>query len=157
MGKRTCCFFGHRKISDAENLREKIYEVVENLIVKNNTEIFLFGSRSEFNSLCHSVVTELKKKYSQISRIYVRAEYPYIDEDYKSYLLKGYEDTYFPKKAINSGKAVYIERNFEMIDRSDICVVYYKEDYIPKSTKIRIQKAEQKLHTNMRKKEVSIL
>ena len=135
-------------------------EVVENLIIKNNTEIFLFGSKSEFNSLCHSVVTELKKKYSQISRVYVRAEYPYIDEDYKSYLLKGYEDTYFPKKAINSGKAVYIERNFEMIDRSDICVVYYKEDYIPKSTKNPDTKSGTKIayeYAKKRCKEIIVL
>ena len=57
---------------------------------------FLFGSKSRFDDLCYEAVTELKKKYVHIQRIYVRAEFPYIDESYKSYLLKGYEETYYP-------------------------------------------------------------
>ena len=32
---------------------------------------------------------------------------------------------------IDAGKAVYIERNCEMIDNSRFCVVYYDENYIP--------------------------
>ena len=79
--------------------------------------------------MCLELVSELKDKYPHIQRIYVRAEYPYISEDYRAYLLQSYEDTYFPEQAINAGKAVYVERNYVMIDRSDICIVYYKEDY----------------------------
>ena len=67
----------------------------------------------------------LKEKYSHIKRVYIRAEYPRISKNYEKYLLKNYEETYFPKHIVNAGKAVYIERNYEMIDKSDICVVYY--------------------------------
>ncbi|MEF9840764.1 MAG: biotin operon repressor, partial [Lachnospiraceae bacterium] len=44
-------------------------EEIESLIVNHNVDTFLFGSRSEFDSLCHSLVTELKEKYPHIKRI----------------------------------------------------------------------------------------
>lgn len=78
----------------------------------------------------------------------MRAEYPYIDESYKAYLLESYEDTYFPKAVEGAGKASYVKRNCEMIDNSCFCIVYYKEDYTSKSrksrTKIALTYAEKK-------------
>ena len=134
---RTCCFFGHRKITVTEKLKNELEETVENLIVKENVGTFLFGSRSCFDDLCHKTVTNLKRKYMHIKRIYVRAEYPYIDENYRSYLLESYEDTYYPERIVNAGKAVYVERNFEIIDKSDVCVFYYDENYLPSRRKNR--------------------
>ena len=32
---------------------------------------------------------------------------------------------------INAGKAAYVERNYEMIDNSSHCVIYYDENYMP--------------------------
>lgn len=127
----TCCFFGHRKIAVTDELVSSLKEVVEDLIVEKKVYIFLFGSKSQFDKLALSVVTELKKKYPHIRRIYVRAEFPYIDEDYMEYLLKRYDHTYYPERMINSGKAAYVERNCEMIDNSSYCVIYYDENYMP--------------------------
>lgn len=127
--ENTCCFIGHRKVNETEELKQKLTEVIENLIVNENVDTFLFGSKSEFNDLCRCTVTELKKKYPNIKRIFVRAEYPYINDDYRDYLLQFYEDTYYPQKVLNSGKASYVKRNIEMIDNSKFCVVYYDENY----------------------------
>ena len=127
----SCCFFGHRKITETDNLKKLIYTTVKHLIVNRNVNTFLFGSKSDFDDLCHKIVTELKVIYPHIKRIYVRAEFPYIDDDYKEYLLKSYEFTYYPSKIIGAGKAAYIERNYEMIDNSNFCVVYYDETYKP--------------------------
>ena len=66
---KTCSFFGHRKINLTDNLRQKVSEAIENLIIKYNIQIFLFGSKSEFNNLCHFIVSELKDKYPNIKRI----------------------------------------------------------------------------------------
>ena len=129
--KKTCCFFGHRNVSETESLKIKVYEIMENLILHNKVDTFLMGSKSDFDLLCRKVVSELKEKYTHIKRIYVRAEYEYISSDYEKYLLEGCEETYFPKRAINAGKAVYVERNCEMIDKSDYCIVYYKDGYLP--------------------------
>ncbi|MDO5479429.1 MAG: hypothetical protein Q4G23_09750, partial [Clostridia bacterium] len=81
--EHTCCFFGHRRIEISDELVNRIKEAVEDLIKYKNVDTFLFGSKSRFDTLCVNVVTELKKKYPHISIIYVRAEFPYIDEEYK--------------------------------------------------------------------------
>lgn len=129
MKENTCCFFGHRKINKTEELKLKLIKIIENLITERRVDTFLFGSKSQFNSLCLDLVTEIKEKYPHIKRIYVRAEYPHISEDYyKNYLLKSYEDTYYPERILNSGRAAYVERNFEMIDNSHYCIVYYDEE-----------------------------
>ncbi len=128
---QTCCFLGHRKIDGTEELRQKIYEIIERLITKDDIDTFLFGSKSEFNLLCYELVTKIKIKHPHIKRVFVRAEYPNIDEDYKAYLLQKYDDTYFPEHIKNAGKAVYIKRNVEMIDKSSACVFYYNSNYTP--------------------------
>ena len=128
---KICCFFGHRKVPNKAEIKNRIYKEVENLIVNKDVCIFLLGSKSEFDDLCHAVVTLLKEKYPHIKRIYVRAEFQYINDDYKNYLLENYEDTYYPEHIENSGKATYVERNQEMINKADYCVVYYDENYAP--------------------------
>ena len=146
--ENTCCFIGHREINVTDELKEKLCVVIERLITEESIDTFLFGSKSQFDDLCYDIVTEIKKKYSHIKRIFVRAKYPYIDESYEAYLLESYEDTYFPKSLLGAGKASYVKRNCEMIDNSRFCIVYYKEDYTPKSrksgTKIAFTYAEKK-------------
>ena len=90
---------------------------------------FLFGSRSAFDELSWEIVSEFKKEYPFIKRIYVRSVYPYIDKSYEEYLLNSYEETYFPAKLQNAGKSSYVERNYEMIDSSAYCIFYYNENY----------------------------
>ena len=68
MEKRVC-FIGHRNVPDTEELRNKIQTTVERLITKENVTHFLFGSRSNFDSLCHDVVTELQAVYPGIQRV----------------------------------------------------------------------------------------
>lgn len=135
MYRNVCCFFGHRNINETEELKTKIIETIETLIVEKQVDTFLFGSKSRFNSLCWEMVTKIKEKYPHVKRIYVRAEYPHISEEYRDYLLKNYEDTYYPEKILNSGKAVYVERNCEMIDSSQYCIVYYDENIAPTTRK----------------------
>ena len=147
---QTCCFFGHRKINETTELKNKLNKVIEDLIINKKVDTFLFGSKSEFNDLCLSTVTKLKVESPYIKRVYVRAEYQYIDENYKNYLLESYEETYYPQKIINAGKAAYVERNYEMTDKSSFCVMYYDESYLPNrknkksGTKIAYEHAMQK-------------
>ena len=155
MKEQTCCFFGHRKINETEELKSKLKEIIEKLIVDEKVDTFLFGSKSRFNSLCLELVTEIKEKYPHIKRIYVRAEYPYISEHYKNYLLESYEDTYYPEHVRSSGRAAYVERNYEIIDKSKFCIVYYDELNAPTTRKSGTKIALD--YTIKRKKEVIIL
>lgn len=137
---KICCVIGHREIENKEALYRRIYDTLLDLI-KSGVDTFLFGSRGKFNDLCLNTVNDIKQCFPYVRRIYVRAEYPNISVDYERYLLSTYDETYFPDNVINAGKALYVKRNFVMIDKSDICVFYYNENYQPSlkpATKKRI-------------------
>ncbi len=126
----TVCFIGHRKIENTEMVKKDLIKLIFELI-KKGTDTFLFGSKSEFDSLCYEAVSEAQQKYPYIKKIYIRSAYPHIDKIYENHLYCFYEETYFPDKIKNAGKASYVERNQEMINKSDICVFYYNKDYLP--------------------------
>ncbi|MBR7165770.1 MAG: hypothetical protein IKD18_05770 [Clostridia bacterium] len=124
---RTCCILGHRTITESKELKNRICDVLEHLIENEKVDTFLFGSKSKFTDLCLALVTKTKEEHPQIKRIYVRAEYPHIGEDYENYLLERFDQTYYPKGLLGAGKAIYVKRNYEMIDHSRFCLIYYDE------------------------------
>lgn len=124
----SCCFIGHRNIEVTDTLTTHVRTVVLDLLNKG-VEIFYFGSRSQFNDLCWNIVTDLKTDYPNILRVYIRAEYQYVDNDYTNYLLQFYEDTFYPSQVEGSGKIAYVKRNQLMIGASDYCLFYYNPNY----------------------------
>ena len=66
---KSCSFFGHRKIEITEELKQKVKNIVLDLITNHNVLTFLFGSRSDFDHLCHTIVSELKERFLNIRRI----------------------------------------------------------------------------------------
>ena len=72
---KACCFFGHRKINETPELIKRLTKEIEVLITEKEVSIFYFGSKSEFDDLCHKTVTKLKEKYPYIKRIYVRSAF----------------------------------------------------------------------------------
>lgn len=142
---KSCSFFGHRNVEMTEELKDKVKSIVEDLIINHNVYTFLFGSRSNFDTLCHLVVTELKEKYRDIKRIaYTCKSESCVFENEK----KKWEETYsrLYKKEVHlcgveeereykskdvAGRASYIERNYAMINDSDYCVFYFDENYMP--------------------------
>ena len=145
MSEKTCCFIGHRNVKDTEELRHKILETVEGLINNEGVTLFLFGSRSDFDFICHDVVTELQEYYPDIKRIAYtcRHETATMKEDKaekeriwssilkRSVRIKDYDAEYEHATKYTSGKASYVERNQAMIDDSDFCVFYFDENYLP--------------------------
>lgn len=146
---KTCCFLGHRKIDETEELKSRLKSIITYLIEDEKVEVFLFGSRSDFNSLCHAIVTELKEKYPNIQRraytcrsetCTLEKERAYWEEIYshfekRSVTLLGVEEEIEHKTKWTSGRAQYVERNQAMIDDSDFCIFYYDENYLPKRRK----------------------
>lgn len=122
------CFIGHREVADADTVRACLSATVEELIQEGHTR-FLLGSRSEFNNMAVAVLKKLKLKYPHIERIYIRAEYPYIGEDYHAFLLESCEDTFYPESLRSAGKLCYVERNRILIDESTVCVFYCDAGY----------------------------
>lgn len=130
---KTCCIIGHRDFKKSKELELKVKSMVLDLIEKENVTCFLFGSKSRFNDFCYDIVTEYKNSYPNLNRIFVRAEYPIISEDYYNYLKNFYEDTYFYDKKLIFNKFSYIRRNQVIIDKSDFCLFYFNDNYSPKT------------------------
>ena len=114
---------------------------MESLILEDNVDAFLFGSRSNFDELCHMVVTELKEKYPNIRRI------AYFCKHETACLVGEGEETRRSIKNVtgrdvcgrirrnkksdrvnSAGCTVYIERNQWMIDDSDFIIIYLDEN-----------------------------
>ena len=129
---KACSFFGHRDTPQTEELKQKVRETVERLIVEEGVDTFLFGSRSKFDELCLFVVSELKRVYPNIKWVYIRSQYLSIEKGYEEYLLQFYDDTIMPFRLNGAGRASYVERNQEMIDGSDYCVFYFDSTYLPR-------------------------
>ena len=127
-------FIGHRNPKFDNDFRLQLKNKILTLIDEKNADTFLFGSRSAFDALCLDIVTEIKLIRPHIKRVYVRASYPFIDESYKKYLLGYYDETYIPDQVIYAGKAAYVERNKYLIDKADVCIFYYNENYQPPLT-----------------------
>ena len=146
--KLIVAFIGHRYTDITPQLKTRLLETIESLIVNEKADTFLFGSKSEFNDICYETVTLLKNKYPHIKRIYVRGEYEYIHDDYRNYLLTLYEDTFYPAEVHNAGYRAYVKRNKVMIDMCDKLVVYYNERYRLKNrasgTEISVEYAAKK-------------
>lgn len=146
---KICSFFAHRKIVITEELKEKVKRVSEDLIVNHNGLTFLFGSRSDFDYLCHLVVTELKEKYPNIKRLSytcrsetctLESERAHWEEVYSYFrkekvTLLGVEEEIEHKTKYTSSRVSYVERNQAMINDSDYCIFYYDENYQPEMRK----------------------
>ena len=46
-------------------------------------------------------------------------------------LLRRYDETYYPESLLSAGKAVYLERNRCLVQRSRFCIVYYDKSSAP--------------------------
>ena len=145
----TVCFIGHRTVNNAEQIKGKLFSILSELII-GGADTFLFGSRSEFDSLCWQVVTELKEQHPHIKRVCYTAPHEVAftskdervqSEQFFSKMLKqevrymDYEEAVCSKKSLTANKNAYIMRNQEMIDHSDTCVFYYNKDYLPPKRK----------------------
>ena len=137
---KTCSFFGHRDTLQTEELKEKVRETVECLIVEEGVDTFIFGSRSKFDELCYIVVTELKWKYPYIQRIaYLckhesgclagegKKEQCRIKElTGRDVYVREFEDIKKSDRVNSAGRACYVERNYWMVDNSDFVIMYFE-------------------------------
>ena len=138
---KACSFFGHRDTPQTEELKQKVRETVERLIVEEGVDTFLFGSRSKFDELCHIVVTELKEKYPHIQRIAYLCKHESgclagegKQEQHRIKELPGrdmyvreFEDIKKCDMINSAGRACYVERNQWMVDDSQLIILFYDQ------------------------------
>jgi uncharacterized phage-like protein YoqJ len=163
---KACSFFGHRDTPQTEELKQKVSETVERLMVEEGADTFLFGSRSNFDELCHMVVTELKEKYPYIQRIAYLCKHEtgcLVGEGAKmkqqikqltgrDVYVSEYEDIRKSDRVNSAGRASYVERNQEIINISDFCVFYYNPCFLPykrKYSKVSVREYQPKSGTGL--------
>ena len=134
--ERTCCFFEHREVT--HDIRQKLTETIENLIISEKVDNFYVGNQGQFDSMVYSVLKELKANYPHIRYTVVLAYIPdeYIKEVYG-------EDTLFPDGLESVPKKFAIsKRNDWMIQQSGN-EVYYVHKITGGAAKFR-EKAEKR-------------
>ena len=129
MEEKICSFFGHREIVVTEELKSKLMELVLDLVGNKGFNTFYFGGFGMFDDLAWEVVSQVKKEYPNIKRVYClsdpRHELPskrpkwLKDDDYEKFIYLDLKFDYWYKR-------IYY-RNCEMIDNSDFVVFYCNE------------------------------
>ena len=123
---KSCGCFGHNKIEITEELKEKLKKIFEMLITQENIKYFYFGGFSEFDDLCWQIVTELKKTYTEIYRIFCLSDPRHQRLSKRPRWIKdeNYEEiTYLDLNFDWWYQRIYF-RNCEMINRSDFVIFY---------------------------------
>ena len=133
---KTCCFFGHREVT--HNIRPKLTETIEKLIVDEGVTEFYVGHQGQFDSMVYSVLKELKAKYPQIRYTVVLAYMP--DEHIKE--VYG-EDTLYPDGLETVPKRFAISKRNDWMIKQFGFAVYYVYKITGGAAKFR-EKAEEK-------------
>ena len=87
MNEKICSFCGHRTII-TENLEEKIYTNIYNLIKNQGYTSFYSGGMGEFDLLCEQVVRKIKKEYPDIKLYRIMYRYKTDMKSVKIWLMK---------------------------------------------------------------------
>lgn len=114
---KCCCGFGHRLNYGIDTKR--LYEIIEDLVIKEGVNTFFTGRMGEFDVSFCSAVLNCKNKYPYIKLLLIK---PYMTSDiYKStYFYNVYNEIIIPEVCVAAHpKAAIYERNKWMIERSD--------------------------------------
>lgn len=114
---RSCTFIGHKDCP--QEIKEKLCETVEDLIVNSDVRRFYVGTHGSFDRLVYKVLCDFESKYE--IEIIVVLSYLYHKKDVYYDLSK----TVFPEEVDKADKKyAIIRRNEFMIKRSQVLVCY---------------------------------
>lgn len=130
--KLTVSLFGHRTIEDYNAVESKLYELLRIIMQNGNREIeFLVGRNGDFDLMAASVIRKLKKEtgsenaFLSLVLPYQTAELRNNVESFESY----YDSIEICEESADCNfKYAIVARNRDMIDRSDMVVVYVKNE-----------------------------
>ncbi|MBO7218134.1 MAG: hypothetical protein J6V50_05480 [Clostridia bacterium] len=115
-----CTFFGHREVNNRDEIAEKLYKTITNLIENRGVKTFYVGNNGSFDRL----VLETLRKLSKIYKIEYTVVLAYLNlnDEYCDYDAK---ETAYPENLEKTPLRFAIDkRNKWMIGKSDIVVTY---------------------------------
>ena len=127
--KSTVSLFGHRIIEDYNAVESKLYELLRIVMQKECGEVeFLVGRNGDFDLMAASVIRKLKKE-TGIDNVFLTLVLPYETAELRNNT-ESFESYYDSIEICDSKnfKFAIVARNRDMIDRSDMVVVYVKNE-----------------------------
>jgi uncharacterized phage-like protein YoqJ len=119
---KSCAFFGHRNMI-VEQYREKLLNIIIDLIENKNVIQFYSGFRGDFDFYCSSLMYELKAKYPQIKNTLVLSYIPEsLNEDSVFTLPKYFDDSIYLLERSVPKRLAIIETNKCLVNKVDYIV-----------------------------------
>lgn len=129
-GKLTVSLFGHRIIDDYLTAEQKLYELLRIIMSRGDREVeFLVGRNGDFDLIATSVIRRLKREIN-VENVFITLVLPYETAELRNNT-EAFE-TFYDSIEISEASAdknfkyAITARNRDMIDRSDMVVVYVK-------------------------------
>lgn len=128
--KLTVSLFGHRIIDDYLTAEQKLYELLRIIMSRGDREVeFLVGRNGDFDLIATSVIRRLKREINA-ENVFITLVLPYETAELRNNT-EAFE-TFYDSIEISEASAdknfkyAITARNRDMIDRSDMVVVYVK-------------------------------
>lgn len=130
--KLIVSLFGHRIIEDYNFVENKLYELLRIVMQKGSREIeFLVGRNGDFDLMAASVIRKLKKETGR-EEVFLTLVLPYETAELRNNTesFESYYDSIeiCEASADQNFKYAIVARNRDMIDHSDMVVVYVKNE-----------------------------
>lgn len=124
----VCSFFGHRECFS--NIENQLIDIVDDLIVHENVNVFMTGGMGQSDRRFTSVVESFKGKYPHIKLLLV---VPYFTAELsfnKEYYEEKYDEIIFPEAVAGVHyKSAITKRNRWMVEQSDVIVSHIFRDF----------------------------
>jgi hypothetical protein len=131
MDTYTISFFGHREIDHPVEVRQRLEDIIKDLLLKKEYIEFLIGRDGEFDILTASIIRQAIRDYGNGNAAMILV-LPYMKADYRdneqSYLAYYHEIEICSASAEAHPKSAIQIRNRNMIDRSNlvVCCIQHK-------------------------------
>ena len=125
----VCTFFGHRFAPLTEAERIKLNSLIVDLIQNHSVTEFWLGAKGEFDSICSSTLSKIKRDYPDIKLCLVLSYLPTNKEDYE-WKERFYDHVFLPEEVeVGPQRFAISRRNRWMASNCDYMICYVKNDY----------------------------
>ncbi len=120
---KSCAFFGHRNMN-VKQYREKLLNIIVELIECKGVTQFYSGFRGNFDVYCSSLIYELKDRYPQIKNTMVLSYIPKVPDhpDDAFSLPKYFDDSVYLLERKVPNQLAIIETNKCLVDMVDFVI-----------------------------------
>ena len=124
-------FIGHGQLSGEAELYQKLREVLDRFLPREESVLFFCGGYGDFDRLCASVCREVKSHYSQGEMVFIS---PYGTESFlkkaKELIDLGlYDSMIYPPIENCPPRYAILKRNEWIVDHSDLIISYVTHDF----------------------------